>query len=145
MGCKTLTSPILHGAAFFVARPRGILPDMERKYSNYIKQWRQKAGLSQRQLVARLVELAGGETPDDPDLRIPTTEASLSRIENGKQNFNMATLAALAEALGADEPGWLLDRNPMKGGEVVDLWARLNEMDQARARAVIEAMIATTG
>jgi transcriptional regulator with XRE-family HTH domain len=116
---------------------------MERRYSNYIREWRQKNGLSQKALVARLIELCGEGTPDDPELRIPTTEASLSRIENGKQNFNMATLHALADALGAEEPGWLLTRNPMKEGEVVPLFNHLTPEEQERARAVILAMFPT--
>jgi transcriptional regulator with XRE-family HTH domain len=110
------------------------------KYANYVKEWRQHAKLSQKELVARLVELAGEGTPDDPELRIPTTEASLSRIENGKQNFNMATLQALAKALDVDEPGWLLDRKPGPGAVVIDIWDHLSIDDQERARVVLTAM-----
>lgn len=116
---------------------------MERKYHSYIKEWRKKANLSQKEVVARLIEKSGGATPDDPELRIPTTEASLSRIENGKQNWNAATLYALAEILGAENPGWLLSRNPSKAGVVVDLYESLDEEDQTRARAVLEAMFGT--
>lgn len=53
---------------------------MERKRRIYIREWRQKKGWTQRQLLARIIELAGDGTPDDPDLRVPQTEASLSRI-----------------------------------------------------------------
>jgi transcriptional regulator with XRE-family HTH domain len=129
--------------AFNPTRARGIVPYMEGKYSNYVKEWRQYAKLSQKQLVARLIELAGEGTPDDPELRIPTTEASLSRIENGKQNFNMATLQALAKALDVDEPGWLLDRKPGPGAEIIQIWDHLSIDDQERARGVLEAMFKT--
>jgi transcriptional regulator with XRE-family HTH domain len=116
---------------------------MEGKYPNYVKDWRRHKGLSQKELVARLIELAGEGTPDDPELRIPTTEASLSRIENAKQNFNMATLQALAKALDVDEPGWLLDRKPGPGAQVIYLWDHLSIGDQEKARAVLEAMFGT--
>ena len=145
MGCNGLATQNLHTVAFFVGAPCRILPYMERKYHNYIKEWRRKASLSQKELVARLIEANGGLLPDDPELRIPTTEASLSRIENGKQNFNMATLQVLADILGADEPGWLLSRNPLKAGEVVDLLNRLDEKEQEQARAVLEAMFGLDG
>lgn len=113
---------------------------MARKYRNYVKEWRKAKGLTQKALIARLVELAGDRLPDDPEMRIPTTEASLSRIENGKQNFNMATLQALADSMEIPEPGWLLDRNPLKSGEVVDLVHRLDAKQQEQARAVLQAM-----
>lgn len=116
---------------------------MEGKFSNYVKEWRQHAGLSQKQLVARLIELGGDRAPEDPELRIPTTEASLSRIENGKQNFNMATLQALAQALDVDEPGWLLDRKPGPGAQVIHIWDHISLDDQKKALAVLEAMFGT--
>lgn len=141
MGCNVSASPNLHGAAFLPCLPCGILPDMERKHKNYVKQWRQEKGLTQKQLLSRLVELAGDQLPDDPSLRIPTTEASLSRIENGKQNFSIATLEALADALDVDEPGWLLSRNPAKDGEVVFLSDYKLDAEQTKqARAVLDAM-----
>lgn len=117
---------------------------MERKYHSYIKEWRlHRNRMTQRKLIERLVELAGDIPPDDPTLNIPTTEASLSRIENGKQNFTMALLQAIAHALEVEEPGWLLTRNPLKGGEVVPVdfkMRRLNEEEAKRAAAVLEAM-----
>lgn len=145
MPCNPNSRTILHPVAFYAAAGCGMLHYMERKFGNYIKEWRQFRKLSQRELVARLIELGNGGTPEDPELRIPTTEASLSRIENGKQNFNMATLQAIADALDVSEPGWLLDRNPTKGAEVVNLWDRLTENDQVKARAVLEAMFGVAG
>ena len=118
---------------------------MERKYQSYIKEWRKHRGYTQEQLLGRLVELAGDPKPNDEALAIPLTCASLSRIENGKQNFSMATLAAIAKALDVDEPGWLLDRNPLKAGEVVSLFDRMSDADRERATAVIKAMFASAG
>lgn len=113
---------------------------MRSKHRSYIREWRNKRGYTQKQLLSRLVEIAGEMPSDDPALNVPTTEASLSRIENGKQNFTMATLEALAVALDVEQPGWLLDRNPFKEGVVVDMLSKLTEADAAKAAAVLEAM-----
>lgn len=113
---------------------------MERKYPSYIKEWRKFRHLTQEQLVGRLIEIAGDPQPNDEALAIPLTGASLSRIENGKQNFSMATLAAIAKALDVAEPGWLLDRNPLKAGEVVSLLDRLSEDQTRQATDVLKAM-----
>jgi len=118
---------------------------MERKRRIYIREWRKLRGLTQRQLLARIIELAGEGTPDDPDLRVPQTEASLSRIENGKQNFTMATLEVLADALEVEEPGWLLDRNPLKDGKVISIVERLNDEQRAKAVEMLELMFGAGG
>lgn len=62
----------------------------------FLKQWREHRGLSQDALAARL----------------DTTGATISRIENGKNNFKREMLEELAEALGI-EPGDLF-RDPTK-------------------------------
>lgn len=127
--------------AFIALRSGATLCCMGRKHKNYVKEWRQHRELTQKELVDRLLALAGDHRPDDPALRIPTTEASLSRIENGKQNFSIGTLEAIALALDVDEPGWLLDRNPLKAGEVVDLWDyKLDAEQRVQAKAVLDAM-----
>lgn len=113
---------------------------MERKHKSYIKEWRIFRGYTQKQLLGRLSELVGEMPSDDPSLNVPTTEASLSRIENGKQNFSMATLEALARALEVAEPGWLLSRNPTKAGEVVSFLDALSDAERERAAAVLRAM-----
>lgn len=142
MGCNPVASPNLHTVAFFAALPCGIPHDMGRKHKNYIREWRKfRENMTQKQLLERLAMLAGDYLPDDPALRVPTTEASLSRIENGKQNFTMGTLEALAAALDVDEPGWLLDRNPLKEGIVVSLDDyRLTDQQKLQAKAVLDAM-----
>ena len=117
---------------------------MERKYPSYIKEWRKHRGFTQEKLLGRLAEIAGDPQPNDEALAIPLTGASLSRIENGKQNFSMATLAAIAKALDVEEPGWLLDRNPLKEGTVVSFFEWLDEKQSAQAVAVLEAMFPRT-
>ena len=84
----------------------------------YIKEWRQKQGLSLRRLADRLESSPGG------DLLISHT--SIGRIEKGKQPYSQPILEALAHALGV--PAWmLLEVNPEKGGDVIDITLRLNK------------------
>lgn len=127
--------------AFFPRGLCGTMPHMARKYPSYIKEWRKAARLTQQQVCDRLVTMAGDPKPKDEALAIPTTTTSLSRIENGSQNWNAATLFALAEILGADPPGELLTRNPSKEGKVVPFrLERLTPAEQEQANAVLEAM-----
>lgn len=113
---------------------------MARKHKNYIREWRKAAGYTQKEVIDRLRELAGGDQAD-PELRIPTTEASLSRIETGSQNVSVATLEALAVVLGADNAGDLLNKNPLMEGEVIDLWGfKLGKEDAELARQVLGKM-----
>lgn len=107
-------------------------PMVERRI--YLKEWRQAAGKTQAQVVASL------EMLDDPQL--PTTSASLSRLENGKQPYSQRVLLALSDIYGC-EPWELIGRNPQKEGEVIDLVRRLNEREQERVRAYIEGIKAS--
>lgn len=76
----------------------------------YFKEWRQYRNLTQRQVVDRLAEF--------DDEKLPTTEASLSRLENRKQQYSERVLEALAD-IYQTEPQWLLHRNPLMAGEVI--------------------------
>jgi len=100
---------------------------MERK-PTYIREWRRHRGYTQRDVIGRL-EVLG----------LSMTEASLSRIENGRQPYTQDTLEAIAAALETD-PDALIGRNPTKSGTVVDFLARLDEKEAAQAEAVLRAM-----
>lgn len=97
----------------------------------YFKQWRKASHLTQKQVVDRL------ELHDDPNL--PHTEASLSRIENGKQPYSQGILEALADIYQC-EPEDLIGRDPTKEGQVVDLVRRQSEARQAQIAAFIRAL-----
>jgi transcriptional regulator with XRE-family HTH domain len=81
----------------------------------YIKEWRDKRGLSLRRLAERLEQEPGG------DLMISHT--SIGRIEKGQQPYSQPILEALSRALGV--PAWmLLEVNPEKDGDVIDITLR---------------------
>ena len=98
---------------------------------HYLKEWRRKRGFTQEQVVNRLVAL------DDPNL--PSTAASLSRLENGKQPYSERVLEALA-FIYSTEPEHLIGRNPFKEGDVFDFVARLDERQRQQVMAFMLAI-----
>lgn len=90
---------------------------------NYIREWRTKRNLSLRKLADRLETEPGG--------KLVISHASISRIEQGKQPWSEDILVALSEALQVPI-GMLIDMNPEKEGEVVDLVRRLDEQKRAQ-------------
>lgn len=110
-------------------------------HRSFIRQWRTYKGLKLRQVVERLSEIKEASGSRE---KFPTTEASLSRIEAGGQNFNMALLAALAEVFEVEDPRDLLTVNPFKGTlSVLAALEALTETQQEAALTVIQAMRAS--
>lgn len=101
---------------------------MERKRT-YIRQWRNKRGYTLAQMVGRLAEL-----------EVPTTEATLSRIETTKQPYSQDIMEAIADALDVDV--WQLtgDNPEIPSAPVADFIRRLSEKEAAQAEAVLRAM-----
>lgn len=112
---------------------RVYVPGMEKKSlgKHYIRQWRQMRGLSLRQLSERMEVEPGG------DLLI--SHASLGRIEKGEQPYSQPILEGLSHAL--DVPVYfLLEVNPEKDGDVVDMLALLKRKDPETVRAFLNAL-----
>ena len=107
----------------------------------YIREWREKRGLSLRRLAERLESSPGGD--------LLLSHASISRIETGQQPYSQPILEAISAALGV--PTWmLLEVDPNKDGDVIDLTVRLNKAPpQLREQVlnVLDAMLksATSG
>lgn len=100
----------------------------------YLRQWRKHRGLTQEQVVNRLAILES----DD----VPKTNASLSRLENGKQQVSLAILHALADIYNCET--WeLVGRDPTKEGVVIDMVRRLDEQKQAQVAAFIRGLEAS--
>lgn len=116
----------------------GIVRDMTDKplYSRtYIKEWRDKRGLSLRRLADRLEQTPGG------DLMLSHT--SIGRIEKGQQPYTQSSLEAIATALGVTA-SMLLEVNPEKDGDVIDITLRLNKAPpelRDQAISVINALL----
>lgn len=97
----------------------------------YLREWRIFRNLTQKQVVDRLDSLN--------DDKLPTTEASLSRLETGKQPYSQRILEALADIYGI-EPGDLIGRDPNKEGQVIDMWSGLNETQRRQASVILQAL-----
>ena len=83
---------------------------------HYLREWREFRGLSLRQLESRLEVEPGGEPL--------VSYVSLGRIERQLQPYSQPILEAVAFALGTT-PAAILEVDPNKGGDVVDLLRRL--------------------
>lgn len=90
--------------------------------------------MTQGQVLDRLAIMDDGN--------LPRTGASLSRLENGKQPYSQRILEALA-SIYQTEPGHLINRNPKKEGDVIDLVARMDDRQRQQALAVLEAIAQT--
>ena len=94
---------------------------------HYIKQWRDKSGLSLARLAARMEASPGEEM---------ISAMSLSRIERGLQPYSEPILAALSVAL--DVPEWaLISVNPEKDGDVVDLMGLIRQKSPTEREQVV--------
>ena len=88
---------------------------------HYFKEWREKAGLTQEQAMGRL----------------GWSQSKISRIESGKTPYNQDDLAAAAHAYGCSEVD-LIEVNPLKEGEVVDLMRLLKDADPSVQKEILD-------
>ena len=90
----------------------------------YIRGWREKRGLSLRALANRLEVEPGGE----PFL----SHVSIGRIERGEQPYSQPIIEAISTALDVPVSS-LIEVDPAKDGEVIDLVRHLDERKRAEA------------
>lgn len=128
--CNLFVKPDLHPAAFKNYAGCRMLDGMA-EHRIYLREWRKKTDLTQKQVVERLSYY------DDPLL--PQTEASLSRLETRKQPYSQRILEALADIYDC-EPHELLGRNPLIDSQVIDMVARLDGRRQAQIAAFIQTL-----
>ena len=103
---------------------------------HYIKEWRLKRGYSLRRLANMMEAEPGGD--------LILSHASLARIEKGEQPFSEEILAALADALNVSRSD-LLEINPQKDGEVVDLMRRMTDAQRAAAVEYMNFLLSKNG
>lgn len=93
-------------------------------FRNSIRAWRESLNLTLEGAVERVREL-----------NIPTTPASLSRIERGIQNYDAELLYALAQAFGC-EPSDLVMRRP-RNKQDVELWSVITNLKPAEQEQLL--------
>jgi len=90
----------------------------------YLRGWRKLRELSQAQLAER----------------IGVSDATISRIEKGEQNWDQEFLKAAAEELRCD-PVDLLMRDPSQPGAVWSIWAHAKPAERERIDNVVVGLI----
>ncbi|PHR83124.1 helix-turn-helix transcriptional regulator [Henriciella sp.] len=98
---------------------------------HYIKQWRKKRGLSQKQLAERMES-----EPGEPLM----SHVTISNIERGAQSPTLEQLHAFANALDVSV-SMLVENNPTIDSEVLDLVGRLNEGNRGTVLAMLKAAV----
>ena len=96
----------------------------------YIRQWRKHRGLSLRKLAARIESSPGEEL---------ISFASLGRIERGQQPYSQPIIEGIAQALNVTVP-MLLESDPEKEGEVIDLLRNLDPSKREDAVKMLRAL-----
>lgn len=94
---------------------------------NYLRAWREKAGMTQDELA----EKAG------------TTKAVISLLENEKRPLSSKWLRLFADVLGTT-PGRILDVDPNEvSAEILDIWDHIATNDRPRAVRILRSLTGT--
>jgi transcriptional regulator with XRE-family HTH domain len=93
---------------------------------HHIREWRKFRGLTQERLAERT----------------PFTHGAISQVETGRTSYTQEMLEALSVALDCT-PGDLLNVNPFKEGDVVDLMRLINDKNRDQAIRVLRALTGT--
>lgn len=100
---------------------------MQEKGRNYLRLWREKAGMSQEELA----EKSG------------TTKSVISLLESEKRSLSSKWLRLFADVLGTT-PGRILDINPQEtSAEILEAWDHLKADDRQRALRIIRSLTGT--
>jgi len=100
------------------------------RFPNYLRAWRK----SRRKPDGTLL------TQGDVAIFAGVSKPTISRIENGSQNYNARILEAYATLCGC-QPGDLLSREPFDPDTIYQLYARLRPAQRSEAEAILRAMV----
>jgi transcriptional regulator with XRE-family HTH domain len=101
---------------------RFVMRKLQGKPRHYFREWREYRRLTQKQIEERMEY-----EPGEPLI----SRVSIGRIERGEQAYTQPILEAFAHAVGAT-PTEVLEVNPLKEGEVVDLVRLLRNLDKSK-------------
>lgn len=92
----------------------------------FIRQWRQKRGMSLEALADR----------------VPMDKGNLSKVERGLLPYNQEMLERLADALQTDPPS-LLMRDPSDSAAIWTLWDHAKPGERRQIAAIAETILKT--
>jgi len=98
---------------------------------HYLRAWRKNRGLTQKQLAERMEKEPGEQL---------MSYVTVSNIERGDQSPTLEQLQALAIALDVTVTT-LIDNDPDKDGEVIDLLGRITDKNRATVLAMLKAAV----
>lgn len=98
---------------------------------HHLRAWRKKRGLTQKQLAERMEKEPGEQL---------MSYVTVSNIERGDQSPTLEQLQALAIALDVTVT-MLIDNDPDKDGEVIDLLGRITDKNRATVLAMLKAAV----
>lgn len=98
---------------------------------HYIRSWRKARGLTQKQLAERMEKEPGEQL---------MSYVTVSNIERGDQSPTLEQLNAFALALDVSVSD-LIESDPNKNGEIVDLLRLISEDNRTTVLAMIKAAI----
>ncbi len=105
------------------------------KKPHYLREWREKAGLSLEDVAERVEVLSAEWAATDPESRPRSmTHATLSRIERGKLPYNQHLIELLAEIYMTDVAS-LIIRDPT---DPDGLWSIYDALTAPERRQVVE-------
>ena len=99
---------------------------------HHIRAWRKSRGLTQKQLAERMEKEPGEQL---------MSYVTVSNIERGDQSPTLEQLNAFALALDVSVTQ-LIEHDPGKDGEIVDLLRLINDENRATVIAMIKAAVA---
>lgn len=105
----------------------------DRGPKHFIRAWRKSIpGLTLERLAERVSE------------KVPTTHATLSRIERGKLPYSQPILEALADAMGTT-PASLIMRDPSTKGSIWDMLDQIPATERENAAKALAGFTKKTG
>lgn len=106
---------------------RGALPKAQPRFRlTFIRQWREKEGLSLDALASR----------------VPMDKGNLSKVERGLLPYNQEMLERIAEALNTDPPS-LLMRDPSDPEGMWSIWDQAKPGERRQIAEVAKTLIRT--
>jgi transcriptional regulator with XRE-family HTH domain len=94
---------------------------------NYLRQWREKRGLTQEQLAEK----------------VGTVKGVISLLESEKRPLSSKWLRKFADALDTT-PGRILDIDPDEvSADILDIWDHIDADDRPRAMRVLRSLTGT--